>query len=139
MHNYFFLALVIQCFFFLFQSLNPWLAGPYRHFRLLPPPPLPRHRPCWSDDGRARQSETTAKRKKKNKSCCQPEPTISAIYLTMATVDSKDLPHDPLPHCRQGMSSLFFSPFLLLSNRSWHCVVLLLLSLPAGNGFVMRR
>ena len=61
----FFLARAFQCFFFLFQSLNPWLAGPYRHFRLLPPPPLPRHRPCWSDDGRARQSETTAKRKKR--------------------------------------------------------------------------
>ena len=135
----FFLALSFKCFFFPFsvlESLARWAVSSFSSSSTSSSPPSPsllvwrRTRPPIGDH---RQKE------KKNKSCCQPEPTISAIYLTMATVDGKDLPHDPLPHGRQGMSSLFFSPFLLLSNRSWHCVVLLLLSLPAGNGFVMRR
>ena len=110
MHNYFFFGTCISMFFFPFsvlESLARWAVSSFSSSSTSSTPSSSllvwrRTRPPIGDH---RQKE------KKNKSCCQPEPTISAIYLTMATVDGKDLPHDPLSHGRQGMSSLFFLLF----------------------------
>ena len=140
------LSVYIRNVFFLFFSpwIIPWLAGPYRHFRLLPSP-LPRHCPCWSDDRRARQSETTdiRQKEKKEENLVVKLNRRKRLYIWQWlrwTAKACLMMPRPLPSrsasswpARYVVTFFIHLFFFFLSNRSWYCVVLPLLSLPAAN------
>ena len=123
-------------FFFIFQPLNyslaRWTVSSFSSSSISSSPSLSLlvWRPTRPPIGDYRHPP---KGKKGRKSCCQTEPTKAAIYLTMATVDSKGLSHDAPSVTLMAGKVCRHIYSLFLSTCTWCWVVSPLLSISTAS------